>query len=195
MNTLDTCSIQPKSQINQPAPISPTLPFQDALTIICQNHPTFAPKPLSIVFYTDLTINEPDKNDEKKDKLHRTPIKWSQEEQEFLLNGFRKFTNSWTQILQEYPMHPIRLRFDLKDKWKMLLKKSSDSQYKPFFDRIHTCVEQRNQNLTKGALFLSLKQMQIQKIWKMIHFIKKFFKKSINNKSYTYLKTKKHKIT
>ena len=101
-----------------------------------------------------------DSNDEENDynekpsKERRAPVKWTEEEIEFLFNGYRKYANSWTQILKEYPMNPIRMRFDLKDKWKNMVRKSSDPNYKQVFEDVNKSIEQRNQNLSKATFFL-----------------------------------------
>ena len=129
--------------------------------------------------------NDNDDDEDEPIKEKRTPVKWTQEETEFLLNGYRKYSNSWTQILKEYPLHPIRIRFDLKDKWRNLHKKTSDPNIQQVFDNIEKIIDQRTQNLSKVAPFFILvtdTQPHVQKIRAQISeiFPKRFHQKIFN---------------
>ena len=151
-----TNSLVPVQQIVQPPPLQMVISLSEAINILNQTHPPIDSEEINFVLYRNYSIVENPNQQDKNGKSRRNPVKWSNEEQEFLLNGYRKFSNCWTQILKEYPMHPIRIRFDLKDKWKNLLKKQSDPKIKQIFDDINECVDTRNQNLTKGVPFFIL---------------------------------------
>lgn len=87
------------------------------------------PKKKPFDFYQNYQEEESNEKITKGQKSRRVTVKWSNEEQEFLLNGYRKYHRCWTQILMEYPMNPVRQRCDLKDKWKNIQKKCvKDSQ-------------------------------------------------------------------
>jgi len=105
-----------------------------------------------------LTIKYPTENanieENNEQKKRRVPLKWTIEEKEFLLNGYRKFDKCWTQILKEFPMNPLRRRYDLKDKWKNLLKKQNEQKYIAFFSEISRLKEQRSLLLSQSSVFV-----------------------------------------
>ena len=140
-------------QIVQRPQIPIIIPLEDVCRLVELTHPIEKEKLITISNFQPNITEEPETKNDKKQKVRRTPSKWSIEEQEFLLNGYRKFANCWTQILKEYPMSPIRIRFDLKDKWKNLAKKSSEPECEKVFKNVDEYKDRRNANLSLGAQF------------------------------------------
>ena len=130
------------------------LKLKDIL-IICQN---YQEKKDHFILYPNYNENDPHLYQNKDGKSRRIPLKWTIEEQEFLLNGFRKFDTCWTQILKEFPLHPIRGRYDLKDKWKNILKKENDPNLTIFFKEISEIKEKRNLFISHSSLFMKSKE-------------------------------------
>ena len=142
-------------QIIQKQQQSPVISLRDAFIILDTKYPITETKPISICQKRKQNGDTKPKC-ELQQKSRRPSVMWSVEEQEFLLNGYRKFSNCWTQILKEYPMNPVRIRFDLKDKWKNLIQKENDPECAKIFQNINECNEQRRQILSKGTPFFIL---------------------------------------
>lgn len=69
----------------------------------------------------------------------RRSLRWTPEEQQFVLNGYCRFGQLWTEMLKEYPFAPSRINYDLRDKWENIMKHAGD----PLCRRLFECLERR----------------------------------------------------
>ena len=79
-------------------------------------------------------------------RKRRKSVKWTLEEQEFVLNGYCRFGPLWTEMLKEYPFSPNRIHYDLRDKWENIKRHSNDPSCKRIFEYINKKGEHRNQS-------------------------------------------------
>lgn len=104
-----------------------------------------SPNPFDLAHvYDDVATLQPGKNG----KVRRKTIKWTPEEQQFVINGYCRFGPLWTEILKEYPFHPNRIHTDLRDKWENIKRHESDPQCARLFGDVHKCIEKRDSFLT-----------------------------------------------
>lgn len=161
-------------------------PLQFVCDALLKSHQDAVKQPFN--FYSEFNGQPVEEKSDKTQKVRRITVKWTLEEQEFLLNGYRKFEKYWTQILKEYPMNPIRIRFDLKDKWKNLQKKASNPKIKELFERIEASKAQRNQNFTKGSRFILINEQNEPKQEKeQIILIHKQMEERISHRSLSFV--------
>jgi hypothetical protein len=80
-------------------------------------------------------------------KQRRRTVKWSPEEQEYLINGFCRYGRLWTEILKQYPFHPQRIHTDLRDKWTNIQAHADESDCARLFTAVKTCADYRDRQL------------------------------------------------
>ncbi|KJE97853.1 hypothetical protein CAOG_007935 [Capsaspora owczarzaki ATCC 30864] len=71
--------------------------------------------------FTPPSAHSPQSSNEQKDES-RARVRWSDVEVRNLIDGFRRFGKSWTQILGKYKFASSRTSVDLKDKFRNLEK-------------------------------------------------------------------------
>lgn len=79
----------------------------------------------------------------KNGKARRKTVKWTPEEQQFVINGYCHFGPLWTEILKEYPFHPNRVHTDLRDKWDNIMRHRNDPLSSRLFDDIDMCLNSK----------------------------------------------------
>jgi hypothetical protein len=70
-------------------------------------------------------------------KQRRKSVKWTAEEQQFVINGYAQFGPLWTEMLKEYPFHPHRIHTDLRDKWNNIERHTKNERCADFFERVN----------------------------------------------------------
>jgi hypothetical protein len=146
-----------------------TLPFADALQII----DSFPDTPVCTFATVPVFADAPSQSTEDGRRRRRT-VKWTPEEQSFLVNGMCRFGRVWTEILKEYPFHPQRIHTDLRDKWDNIQTHSTDEGCRRLFDAIQSCTEYRERFLgdpnATGTSGASTEQLPVlQRISDLVH--------------------------
>lgn len=94
--------------------------------------------------FDDVATMKPGRNG----KVRRKTIKWTPEEQQFVINGYCRFGPLWTEILKEYPFHPNRIHTDLRDKWENIKRHETSVHCGRLFGDVRKCIQKREDFLT-----------------------------------------------
>jgi hypothetical protein len=119
------------------------IPLAEALQLVRS-----FPDSISPPFEITLHYGDSDDQDAGLGKQRRKSVKWSPEEQQFVINGYCRFGPLWTEILKEYPFHPHRIHTDLRDKWNNILRHSHDEPCARLFANVTGCLQRREIFLT-----------------------------------------------
>jgi hypothetical protein len=121
-----------------PEPPVDVIPVKEALQILQTRSNSLRPPPRLLECYPESGADE-----SASGKQRRKTVKWTLEEQQFVINGYARFGPLWTEILKEYPFQAHRVHIDLRDKWTNIERHSTDETCARLFKEINDCRRER----------------------------------------------------